>query len=177
MMSEPLPSGWHSAAPSEARRSIPSSPPTSSAPLPVFLVPSLPPPLALAPLPSPPPLPRFISRFLSFASFRASGRCCAPQQEQTSPRGRHGATESRWMDLGAVSPIPWNYHGATVGVHPAGSASSAGYVLHANDHRASLSLSPSSPLFAPHLLSPDSIHVSIYSSLDKGFDRTITKFV
>lgn len=37
--------------------------------------------------------------------------------------------------LGAVSPIPWNYHGATMGVHPVGSASSAGYVLHANDHR------------------------------------------
>lgn len=30
---------------------------------------------------------------------RRSLRCIAPQQEQTSLRGRHGATESRWMDL------------------------------------------------------------------------------
>lgn len=126
MMSEPLPSGWHS-APSEARRWIrgPSSPPTSF-PLPVFLVPS-------------PRSPFHLSLFLSlslssslsslhFISFRsppllllASGRgalrCCAPQQEQTSPRGRHGATESRWMDLsepflrspGIITGPPWGF--------------------------------------------------------------------
>ena len=119
MMSEPLPSGWHS-APSEARRWIwgPSSPPTSfpPAPLPVFLVPSPRPPfhLSLSSL-------HFISfrspPLLLLASGRGALRCCAPQQEQTSPRGRHGATESRWMDLsepflrspGIITGPPWGF--------------------------------------------------------------------
>lgn len=137
MMSEPLPSGWHS-APSEARRWIwgPSSPPTSfpPAPLPVFLVPSPRPPFHLS---------LFTSLYLvSFASASPSGerpRCSPVLRTATranittgSSRG-HGVTVDG--SLGAVSPIPWNYHGATMGVHPAGSASSAGYVLHANDHR------------------------------------------
>lgn len=51
---------------------------------------------------------------------RRSLRRIAPQQEQTSPRGRHGATESRWMDLSLLSlslspsfslSILRNYHG------------------------------------------------------------------
>lgn len=37
---------------------------------------------------------------------RRSLRRTAPQQEQTSLRGRHGATESRWMDLSRFSLDP-----------------------------------------------------------------------
>lgn len=87
--------------------------------------------------------PLFTSLYLvSFASAPPSGerpRCSPVLRTATranittgSSRG-HGVTVDG--SLGAVSPIPWNYHGATMGVHPAGSASSAGYVLHANDHR------------------------------------------
>ena len=95
------------------------------------------------PSPSFPPLSLFTSLYLvSFASASPSGerpRCSPVLRTATranittgSSRG-HGVTVDG--SLGAVSPIPWNYHGATMGVHPAGSASSAGYVLHANDHR------------------------------------------
>ena len=94
------------------------------------------------PSPSFPPLSLFTSLYLvSFASASPSGerpRCSPVLRTATranittgSSRG-HGVTVDG--SLGAVSPIPWNYHGATMGVHPAGSASSAGYVLHANDH-------------------------------------------
>ncbi|KAI4480112.1 hypothetical protein M0804_010473 [Polistes exclamans] len=43
----------------------------------------------------------------------------APQQEQTSRQGRHGATESRWMDLGSSDP-PELSRQATVRVSSAG---------------------------------------------------------
>lgn len=78
------------------------------------------------PSPSFPPLSLFTSLYLvSFASASPSGerpRCCAPQQEQTSPRGRHGATESRWMDLsepflrspGIITGPPWGFTGPEV---------------------------------------------------------------
>lgn len=63
-------------------------------------------------------------------SRRSLRRILAPQQEQTSPRGRHGATESRWMDLSlSLSRYSGIITGATARVHLAGSASSAGYVL------------------------------------------------
>lgn len=169
MMSEPLPSGWHS-APSEARRWIrgPSSPPTSF-PLPVFLVPSPRSPFHLSlSLSFSLFFPLFTSLYLvSFASAPPSGerpRCSPVLRTATranittgSSRG-HGVTVDG--SLGAVSPIPWNYHGATMGVHPAGSASSAGYVLHANDHRsAGLSSFVRSYRFCLSLSLHDSINV------------------
>lgn len=176
MMSEPLPSGWHSAAPSEARRSIPSSPPTSSAPLPVFLVPSLPLP---SPSPPSPPLPLSLALSLVFSrsppSERAAGVAHRNKSKHhhgvvTGPRSHGGWISGPFLrSPGIITGPPWGFTRPEVR-HQRDTCSTLTII-------APLSLSPSSPLFAPHLLSPDSIHVSIYSSLDKGFDRTITKFV
>lgn len=125
--------------------------------------------------------PLFTSLYLvSFASAPPSGerpRCSPVLRTATranittgSSRG-HGVTVDG--SLGAVSPIPWNYHGATMGVHPAGSASSAGYVLHANDHRsAGLSSFVRSYRFCLSLSLHDSINVVNVSIL--AFRRCVS---
>lgn len=56
--------------------------------------------------PSAPSSPPLLLLLLILPYSRRSLRCIAPQQEQTSLRGRHGATESRWMDLSRSSLDP-----------------------------------------------------------------------
>lgn len=116
MMSEPLPSGWHSAAPSEARRSIPSSPPTSSAPLPVFLVPSLPLP---SPSPPSPPLPLSLALSLVFSrsppSERAAGVAHRNKSKHhhgvvTGPRSHGGWISGPFLrSPGIITGPPWGF--------------------------------------------------------------------
>lgn len=109
--------------------------------LPLALLSPVPPP----PPPPPPSLPLYLVSFASALFLLPSGGLSGVAHRNKSkhpPRGRHGATESRWMDPRSCFSIPRNYHGATMGVQPAGSASSAVYVLAANDPRAA-----SAPLF------------------------------
>lgn len=146
MMSEPLPSAWHS-APSEARRWIET--PLSSTSLPLrsscfssSLSPSLP---LLSLLRSAASSSSTLSSFVRLRS--SSYRAAASPVLRTATRANISTGSSRGHGVtvdGSRScfSIPRNYHGATMGVHSAGSASSAGYVLTANDPRAA-----SAPLF------------------------------
>lgn len=61
--------------------------------------------LCSVPSPSSPSSPSLLL-LLVLPYSRRSLRCIASQQEQTSLRGRHGATESRWMDLSRSSLDP-----------------------------------------------------------------------
>lgn len=90
--------------------------------------------LSLCSFPPSPSLSPSLLLLLILPYSRRSLRCIAPQQEQTSLRGRHGATESRWISLAPFS-ILRNYHGGhRARVHLAGSASSTEYVLDVTIH-------------------------------------------
>lgn len=150
MMSEPLPSGWHS-APSEARRWIRALllvhllSPRGSSCFSCYC-----PSLSFRPFHH---HRHLLLRLFHFILFRSpphsfSYRAAASPVLRTATRANihHGVvtgprSHGGWI-LSSCFSIPRNYHGATMGVQPAGSASSAVYVLAANDPRAA-----SVPLF------------------------------